>query len=133
MLKATHKTTHKTTPKTAPKPTRATRSSNAALTEPPVTPGEPVQTGANLAAAQPTTEAQEREINGQDKAGNKLKAMPKDFGGEAVIEGHRVVLRQDGHEVAFRNTDDKKAYQTALDEARGQLWEAHRTGAEFQP
>lgn len=116
-----------------PKPTRKTKSSNAARTEPPVTPGEPVHTGANPAAAQPTTEAQEREINGQDHAGNKIKAMPKDFGGEVVIEGHRCVLRHGGTEVAFRNTDDKQAYQTALDEARGHLWEAHRTGAESQP
>ncbi len=118
MAKSTLKTT---------RVTRATKSANTGTKEPPVTPGEAVQTGANIVAAQPTTEAEERDINGLDKDGRKVKPMPKDFGNDVVIEGHRVVLRQDGIEVPFRNTDDKDAYKAAHDEARGTLWEALQT------
>ncbi len=109
------------------------KSSNQAKTDPPVTPGKSVQTGASIEAAQPTSVETERAINAESDKGEaatealkpaKPKPMPKDFAPEVSVEGSRVVLRHKGAETAFRNTDDKKAYDEALKAAQAQLWDA---------
>lgn len=106
-----------------------TKSTTAVPSDPPVTPGEPVQTGSDPVAAEPgfvnwrDVKSMEGTTEAPAKAG-KAKAMPKEFAPKVVIEGRRAVLRQDGVEVAFRNTDDEDAYGKAYDEAKAHLWTA---------
>lgn len=57
------------------------------------------------------------------KADNEPRPMPKDFKPKFELEGSRMVARKDGVEVAYSQTDDKKAGEEAETGAAQHMWD----------